>query len=174
MKKSRRPQQSIEAGPLQLGVLNQYVGYFARRVQVACFKDLIPRLAPWKIRPVQFSILALIEANPGVSPTAIGRTLSVERARMTRLLHIFEEKNFVERRLTRTHVHSLFLTPKGAKFFARLKPIAIRNEAHMARVLGQRTSRQLNSILKKWINSPEYQTWLTTEYKRDRPSVPEF
>jgi DNA-binding MarR family transcriptional regulator len=152
-----------------LGVLNYYVGYFARRVQIACFKDLIPRLAPWKIRPVQFSILALIEANPGVSPTAIGRTLSVERARMTRLLRIF-----VERRLTRTHVHSLFLTPKGAKFFKRLKPIAIRNEIHMARLLGQRTSRQLNNILKKWINSPEYQTWLTAEYKRDRPSVPEF
>ena len=44
------------------------------------------------------SVLIVIETNPGRSRAAIGRALNIERARLARLLHELERRNWVQRR----------------------------------------------------------------------------
>ena len=77
----------LQMETLELGALNGHLGYFLRRLQIAVFKDFIRTLAPMKLRPAQYSVLVVIEANPGRSQAASGQTLNIERARLARLLH---------------------------------------------------------------------------------------
>src|SRR3954454_5861568 len=83
---------------LKLGTLNGHLGYFLRRLQVSVFKDFIRTLAPMDVRPAQYSVLLLIEANPGRSQAVIGQALDIERARLARLLHVLEGRGWIERR----------------------------------------------------------------------------
>src|SRR5215475_14647938 len=81
---------------LKLGTLDGHLGYFLRRLQVSVFKDFIRTLAPMNVRPAQYSVLLLIEANPGRSQAAIGQALDIERARLARLLHVLEGRGWIE------------------------------------------------------------------------------
>ena len=73
---------SVSAEKLELGELNGHIGYFLRRLQVAVFKDFIRTLASMRLRPAQYSVMLVIEHNPGRSQAAIGQTLNIERARL--------------------------------------------------------------------------------------------
>src|SRR4051812_3052746 len=71
---------------LELGVLNSHLGYFVRRFQVWIFQDFVRTLASFDIRPAQYSVLVVIEANAGLSQADLADTLGIERARLVRLL----------------------------------------------------------------------------------------
>src|SRR5215510_14788205 len=75
---------------LNPGQLNRHLGYFLRRLQIQVFKDFIATLKTMKLRPAQYSVLLVIEANPGKSQAVIGQSLGIERARLARLLHVLE------------------------------------------------------------------------------------
>src|SRR4029453_7325509 len=83
---------------LELGQLNNHLGYFLRRLQIWVFKDFIQTLRVMKVRPAQYSVMLVIEANPGRSQAAIAQTLSIERARLARLLHELERRKWINRR----------------------------------------------------------------------------
>ena len=48
-------EQTDDRKPLDIGVLNEHLGYFIRRLQVWVFQDFIRTLAPVDIRPAQYS-----------------------------------------------------------------------------------------------------------------------
>ena len=56
------------------------------------------RSAPVDVRPAQYSVLVLIAANPGRSQAVIGKALNIERARLARMLHELERRQWIERR----------------------------------------------------------------------------
>jgi DNA-binding MarR family transcriptional regulator len=149
-----RPRAEAEtAAPaerLDLGHLNQHVGYFIRRLQVAVFKDFIQRLSEMNVRPAQYSVLLVIEANPGRSQAAIGQALSIERARLARLLHELERRKWIDRRASGSdgRSHSLFLTPEGEKALVRIKAITSQHEQHFAKVIGPKRREQLLDLLR--------------------------
>src|SRR5438270_11227282 len=117
----KRRQAVEEADKLELGGLKQHLGYFLRRLQIAVFKDFIRTLAPMDVRPAQYSVMLLVEANPGRSQAAIGSALDIERARLARLLHGLEGRDWIERRAAPGdgRSHSLFLTREGEKALVR-------------------------------------------------------
>jgi DNA-binding MarR family transcriptional regulator len=129
-----------QANGLKLGALDGHLGYFLRRLQVAVFKSFIRTLAPMKVRPAQYSVLLLIEANPGRSQAAIGQALDIERARLARLLHVLERRRWIERRASTGdgRSHSLFLTREGGKALVRIKSLAMRHEAWLTDFVGSR------------------------------------
>ena len=95
---TRRPGAGSET--VDLAQLNDRVGYFLRRLQVAIFKDFIRTLGPVDVRPAQYSVLVLIAANPGRSQAVIGKALNIERARLARMLHELERRQWIERRVS--------------------------------------------------------------------------
>ena len=50
---------------LDLGPLPHLLGYALRRAQIAVFADFIAAFEPLGLRPAQFSVLLLIDINPG-------------------------------------------------------------------------------------------------------------
>jgi DNA-binding MarR family transcriptional regulator len=135
---------------LDLGVLNGHVGYFVRRFQVWIFQDFVRTLAPFDIRPAQYSVLVVIEANPGLSQADLANTLGIERARLVRLLDGLEGRGFT-RRLPSPNdrrSHALFLTRDGQQKLKRIKALAATHEARIEAVLGAAPRNQVLSALK--------------------------
>ncbi len=135
---------------LAIAELARHLGYFLRRLQVAVFKDFIRTLAPVNLRPAQYSVLILIETNPGRSQAAIGKALDIERARLARLLHELERRGLIERRPASRDArsHALYLTGAGASAMARIKRLAMQHETRMSDLLGPRRRMLLMDLLK--------------------------
>ena len=135
---------------VKLGALDGHLGYFLRRLQVSVFKDFIRTLAPMDVRPAQYSVLLLIEANPGRSQAAIGQALDIERARLARLLHVLEARRWIERRASAGdgRSHSLFLTRDGEKALVRIKALTARHEAWLIEFAGAKRYSALMDMLK--------------------------
>ena len=123
---------------LDLGVLEGHLGYFVRRLQVWIFQDFVRTLSAFDIRPAQFSVLVVIEANPGLSQADLGETLGIERARLVRLLDDLERRGLTRRRPSPTdrRSHALSLTESGKAALKRIKSFAAEHEAHLTDRLG--------------------------------------
>ena len=137
---------------LSIGQLENHLGYFLRRLQIWVFQDFIQTLRPMKVRPAQYSVLLMIEANPGRSQAAIGQTLSIERARLARLLHELERRKWISRRASAKDArsHSLYLTTDGEKALTRIKSLAKQHEAQLASFIGPRRRQQLLELLREF------------------------
>jgi DNA-binding MarR family transcriptional regulator len=138
------------AEKLRLGQLNHHLGFFLRRLQIWVFQDFIQTLAPMKVRTAQYSVLLIIEANPGRSQAAIGQTLGIERARLARLLHELERRKWVSRRASGSDArsHSLHLAADGEKVLAKIKSLAEQHEAQLAKHVGANRRQQLMDLLR--------------------------
>jgi DNA-binding MarR family transcriptional regulator len=143
---------SDQSQKLDFAELNDHVGYFLRRLQVAVFGNFIRTLEPMDVRPAQFSILVLIAANPGRSQSAIGQALNIERARLARMLHELERRQWIERRAAPDdgRSHSLFLTEGGVKALARIRSLAARHEERMVEMIGRERRLLLLDLLREF------------------------
>lgn len=123
---------------VDLGDLNERLGYFVRRVQVWVFQDFIRKLSSIDISPAQFSVLVVIGANAGLSQSELGATLGIERARLVRMLHRLEQRNVTQRLPSSAdgRRHALQLTREGKKLLARAKTLAAQHEAALKQKLG--------------------------------------
>ena len=135
---------------IELGVLNERLGYFVRRVQVAIFQDFIARLATLDLSPAQFSVLAVIAANPGLSQAEIAGTLGIERARLVRLLHRLEQRGLTQRLPSHAdgRRHALRLTRGGQRVLARAKTLSDAHEAGLIEHFGPERYRLLIETLR--------------------------
>jgi DNA-binding MarR family transcriptional regulator len=151
-----RPRKNGRAA-LSLGVLNRHVGYFARRFQVWIFQDFIRRLGSLKIRPAQYSVLAVIEENPGLSQADMATLLGIERARLVRLLDNLEERHLLRRRPSRhdRRSHALTLTAAGRRRLKQSKDAAAQHEVDLAERLGADRHKALLEILKDFSETLE-------------------
>jgi DNA-binding MarR family transcriptional regulator len=121
-----------------LGDLSNNLGYRIRRAQLWVFKDASRRLAPFDLSPAQFSVLTLIDANPGINQLAIASALDIERAGLGRLVDRLEQQGMVMR--TASAVHSRYyvlrLTSVGARLLDRVRPVIAESEQALAEKLG--------------------------------------
>jgi DNA-binding MarR family transcriptional regulator len=114
------------------------------------FTDFIRTLEPLNVRPAQYSVLVLVEANPGRSQAAIGKALNIERARLARLLHELERRKWIERcpATGDGRSHSLFLTGAGEKALLQINRLARRHEDHITKLVGADRRTALMKLLK--------------------------
>jgi len=136
--------------PLELGVLNGHLGYFVRRFQVWIFQDFVRTLASFDIRPAQYSVLVVIEGNPGLSQADLADTLGIERARLVRLLDGLEQRGFTRRLPSPSdrRSHALFLTRDGQQRLKRIKALAASHEARVEATLGPEKRDQMLAALR--------------------------
>jgi DNA-binding MarR family transcriptional regulator len=147
-----RPRSAAASAAMDLAQLDDRVGYFLRRLQIAIFKDFIRTLGPVDVRPAQYSVLVLIAANPGRSQAAIGKALNIERARLARMLHELERRQWIERRLSSAdgRSHCLFMTAAGKEAMVRIEALAAQHERHMVKFIGGDLRQLLLDRLRKF------------------------
>jgi len=136
---------------LDLGELNTHIGYFARRFQVWIFQDLIRELARAEIRISHYSVLAIIEANPGLAQAEVAEAVGIEPARLVRVLDELERRGWIQRMRSATdrRSHALYLTQDGEKAFAHIKNLTRQHETHVIERLGATKYESLMEMLKE-------------------------
>lgn len=127
--------------------LNKLAGYRLRQVSNAFMSEFAAAMAGTGMRPVQISILSVVDENPGVRQGEIGRALGVARANMAPLMAELEGMRLLERipdEADRRAV-SVFLTKAGQ---AMLKNCKARILAHEHRTLGRLTESERKTLLR--------------------------
>jgi DNA-binding MarR family transcriptional regulator len=93
--------------------LPSFPGYALRRAANATAAELAGRLCELGLRQSDVSVLILIAENPGVTASAIGRALDIQRANMVPLLNRLEDANLIEREPIDRKSRGLELTALG-------------------------------------------------------------
>ena len=141
-----------EDSALQLGELSELLGYSLKRAQLRIFDDFLRCVAPLQLTPAQFSVLLLLDRNPGRNQTEIANTLGILRPNFVAMLDALESREFCARiRSTNDRrSHILLLTDKGRAVLARAKKlVAGKHEARLNELLGPANRAALLSMLEK-------------------------
>ena len=135
---------------IELGSLNDRVGYFVRRLQVWIFQDFIRTLKDAQVRPAEYSVLVLIGANPALSQTDLADALGIERARLVRLLDGLDRRGWTVRQPSSVdrRSHALFLTVEGRRMLQRVEQLVARHEANVAARLGAGRREKMLKLLR--------------------------
>lgn len=150
--KGRKDAGEPQAEALQLGELSEQLGYVLKRAQLKVFENFLRCMASLQLTPAQFSVLLLVEKNPGRNQTEIASTLGILRPNFVAMLDNLESRDFCARiRSTNDRrSHILVLTDKGKAVLARAKKlVATKHEARLNDLLGQANREALIGMLAK-------------------------
>ena len=124
--------------PLDLGPLPSLIGYALRRAQLAVFEDFIATLADLDLRPAQYSVLLVVERNPGSTQTAVASALGIQRANFVALIDSLEHKGLARRAPSPNdrRSYALELTARGAAILQSAHRLVAEHDARMIARLG--------------------------------------
>ncbi|SFH84458.1 MarR family transcriptional regulator [Bradyrhizobium sp. Gha] len=140
---------------LQLGELSEQLGYVLKRAQLKVFENFLRCMASLQLTPAQFSVLLLVEKNPGRNQTEIASTLGILRPNFVAMLDNLESRDLCARiRSTNDRrSHILVLTDKGKAVLTRAKKlVATKHESRLNELLGQANRQALLDMLSKIAN----------------------
>lgn len=141
-----------DGAPLKLGELSELLGYVFKRAQLRIFEDFIRCVEPLQLTPAQFSVLVLLEHNPGRNQTEIATTLGILRPNFVAMLDGLESRELCVRvRSTQDRrSHIVMLTDKGRAVLARAKRlVATKHEARLNTLLGEDGRTAMMTMLEK-------------------------
>jgi DNA-binding MarR family transcriptional regulator len=143
---------AAEATTLQLGELSELLGYSLKRAQLKVFEDFLRCVAPLQLTPAQFSVMLLLDKNPGRNQTEIANTLGILRPNFVAMLDGLESRDLCARiRSTNDRrSHILVLTDKGRAVLARAKKlVAAKHEARLTPVIPGALHRHCEEHLRR-------------------------
>ena len=111
--------------------LPNFPGYALRRAANATAAELAGRLGAVGLRQSDVSVLLLIDANPGVTASAIGRQLDIQRANMVPILKRLEDAGLIDRAPIDGKSQGLALTPAGRARLAEGRAVIERFEREL-------------------------------------------
>ena len=117
--KKRKLQNPLEAN----------LGYQLRRAATHMQADLSHRIGELGLTMVEMSTLLVIEANPGVTQSEIGRMIAIKRANMAPLTAGLAARNLVVATPVDKRSNCLSLTSDGLAIVAQLHQCVAQNEA---------------------------------------------
>lgn len=93
--------------------LDTLLGYQLRRASSVMMADLASTLRETGLRPVEASILLVIESSPGCTQSDVGRLLAIKRANMVPLIAGLFRRDLLYRAPVDGRSQALFLSPTG-------------------------------------------------------------
>ncbi len=143
------PAASIDAVDTQY--IDTLVGYNARRAALAVIEPFLQRMAPFDLRPVDFSVASLIAHNPGITSRQLCSTLGILPPNLVALINALEKRGLIEK-----HPHpndgranGLHVTVAGMSLMQRAEKAATALEVEVASELTANERRTLIRLLKK-------------------------
>ncbi|MCC7046075.1 MAG: MarR family transcriptional regulator [Alphaproteobacteria bacterium] len=149
--RNRRKPSSRERAEIYRGVLEELIGYHLRRGQVAVFQDFAATMDGIDLTPGQFGVLALIQANPGLSQSALGQAMGIDRSSVVAVIDRLEDRGLVQRAAAANdrRSYALRLSTDGMRQFAGALKRVYAHEKHIARRLTVTERAQLLALLRR-------------------------
>ena len=136
---------------VNVSFLESLVGYNARRAAVTAMSAFNRRMAPFDLRPVDFSLLSMIAHNAGITSRQLCRTLDVLPPNLVGIVTALEKRGLLERKPHPgdRRATGLHLTDTGNMLMQKAEPAATQMDAEVAHRLSTTEMRSLIRLLKK-------------------------
>ena len=133
---------SPDQDDIDLGLLNEVLGFRLRRIQNHLARGFTSGV---------FSALALIEANPGLSQTALASETGFDKATVVAIVDALERLGWAERGQHKgdRRRRALAITPVGRESLSELRDICVANEAPVYAALSKAEQVELFRLLDK-------------------------
>ncbi|MBD8545154.1 MarR family winged helix-turn-helix transcriptional regulator [Sphingomonas sp. CFBP 8760] len=115
---------------------DSHLGYLLRRASNAIIGELAQRLDAIGLKVSEASILLLIEHNPRITQSDLGRMLGIKRANMVPLAAGLESRGLVTRQPVNGRSHGLTLTETGKATCTNARGIMAEQERFILERLG--------------------------------------
>lgn len=125
-------------GQVRHGPLGDRLGYVLRRAQMSVFQIFFEALGQHDIRIGQYSVLTIIETNPGLSQTQVAEALEIKKTNFVAVVDTLEARGLVRRAATPgdRRSYALFLTREGEVLMRKLHKIAVGSEQQIVDRIG--------------------------------------
>jgi DNA-binding MarR family transcriptional regulator len=136
---------------LEMGPLDDLIGYRIRLAQIAAYKDFESVTREFGQAPRYFGLLALIEANPGLPQGRLADAVHLVRSSLVPIIDKLESHGIVERRAAGSdrRLKAVWLTTRGRKMLARLKPHVLAHEERLTAGMSERDKASLLRLLRQ-------------------------
>jgi DNA-binding MarR family transcriptional regulator len=140
--------KSETGAEINLGYLTEFVGFHLRLAQDASYRVFSKHRDKDLVKPGRFPALAIIQLNPGISQSALGRAIARDKSTVSPLIKDLQKNGFISRKPSAHDRRSvtLSLTKKGEKTLARLHTRAAEHEEELNRIIGPSKSRFLGML----------------------------
>ena len=129
-------------------------GYLLRRASAAAVAELNQRLSGLGLRHADVAMLMLVGASAGITQSAAGRVLDIQRANMVPFVARLEALGLLERRQMDRRSQALDLTRRGRMLLARARRVVSAHETALLKRVPERLRPMVFPVLKAlW--SPE-------------------
>jgi len=131
--------------------LESLIGYNARRAALSVIEVFLDRMAVYKLRPVDFSVLSLVTHNAGITSRQLCTTLGILPPNLVGMVGTLEKRGLIARlpHPSDGRAMGLHLTPAGEKLMRDAERTAAKLEAEVAARLSPTEARTLIRLLKK-------------------------
>lgn len=131
--------------------LETLLGYNARRAALAVIGVFLQRMAPFGLRPVDFSVLTLIAHNPGITSRQLCAALDILPPNLVGMIKSLDKRGLIERRPhpTDRRAQGLHLSPAGKKLQKEAQATATKLESDVASRLSAEELTTLKTLLRK-------------------------
>jgi DNA-binding MarR family transcriptional regulator len=143
------PAPAVEA--VDTSFLETLIGYNARRAALAVIDVFLERMAPFQLRPVDFSVLSLVAHNPGITSRQLCATLGILPPNLVGMVNALEKRELLARKPHPRdgRAMGLHLTPGGQKLMRDAEKTAAALEAEVGARLTPAELQTLLRLLKK-------------------------
>lgn len=141
-----------EVNGLAYGPLADWVGFNLRMAQEASFLAFARQSRSVAgTRPGRFAMLTLINENPGISQTALGRAAGRDKSTLTPVLNDLVRRGWIRRQRNRDdrRTYLLTLTSGGKRKLGQLTACARRHERNLDHIIGRGDRTRFLSILRR-------------------------
>ena len=144
--KSAEKTQTINFGPLP-----HYLGYQIRQAQAAVFRDLMTSIADIKVTPGEFSLLAMLDVNPGISQVDLAGVYKLDKSTLSLAVGRLVKRGLVRRTRSREdeRYYALWLLRPGRLLLQRMRERVEAQERTMDAVLRRGERRHLLDMLQR-------------------------
>ncbi|ODT79239.1 MAG: MarR family transcriptional regulator [Pelagibacterium sp. SCN 64-44] len=120
------------------------VGYRLRRAQLSVFQRFLTVFESLALRPAEYSVLVLVEENPGRKQSEIAAALGIKRANFVALAQGLEARGLLERLSVERdrRANALHLTASGRVFLAQARARHDQLENEFVQRLGGDSERE--------------------------------
>ena len=153
---SLMPQQEPDMQAPLRDPLKNFVGYALRRASSLEMANLSNQLAQLDLRPTEGSVIVIVQANPGIRQSDIGRMLDIASANMTPLIARLDSRGLILRKRKDGRSQGLRLTEEGTRLATQALAEMEKHEREMMARVPEAMREPLVSALQSiWREQPE-------------------
>jgi DNA-binding MarR family transcriptional regulator len=145
-----------DAPEVDTSYLETLLGYNARRAALTIIALFLRRMAPYDLRPVDFSVLTVIAHNPGVTSRQICAALDILPPNLVGMVKALHKRGLIERQPhpTDRRAQGLHLTLAGQRLHIQAQKTATELEKEATHSLTLAELQTLTGLLRKVYRGP--------------------